>query len=100
MGLSAVTIITDHQSAILAHSAQGALEKDGSISLTPRFSGVSSRSRSFLTVSTVLPVFAGTFGTFLGAPCHSARFRFLARDSSARRCLKSTNFLCNVGSLK
>src|SRR6266853_5738750 len=38
MGLSAVTIITDHQSAILAHSSQGTLEKDGSTSLTPRFS--------------------------------------------------------------
>src|SRR6266566_2112644 len=31
--------------------SQGALEKDGSISLTPRFSGVASGSRSFLTVS-------------------------------------------------
>ena len=47
---------------------QGALEKDGSISLTPRFSGVASGSRSFLTVSTVFSVFAGALGTFLDAP--------------------------------
>src|SRR6266571_4615190 len=54
---------------------QGALEKDGSISLTPRFSGVASGSRSFLTVSTVFHVFAGPFGTFLDAPCCSRQRR-------------------------
>src|SRR5436309_14208029 len=54
---------------------QGALEKGGSISLTPRFSGVASGSRSFLTVSTVFPAFAGPFGTFLGAPCAQAVLR-------------------------
>ena len=68
-------------------TSQGALEKDASISLTPRFSGVGFGSRSFLTVSTVFPVFAGPFGTFLGAPWAERRASLGIGSSDLARSL-------------
>src|SRR6266700_8427383 len=67
---------------------QGALEKDGSISLTPRLSGVASGSRSFLTVSTVFSVFAGPFGTSLDAACAPPEAGY--GTNSMRRPTRST----------